>query len=81
MPIDYLLSVMRNPRHTTAVRMDAAVKVAPYLHPKLSAIELGASNAPDVIEKEAGRRAQHIISGILREIDGAGTGLPPRGQR
>jgi len=39
MPVDYMLSIMRDARQTDPVRMDAAKAVAPYLHPKLANIE------------------------------------------
>lgn len=38
-PIDYMLSVMRDEKAPRDVRMDAARSVAPYVHPKLAAIE------------------------------------------
>jgi hypothetical protein len=40
-PLDYLLSVMRNDSATVAERTDAAKAAAPYVHPRLSSIELG----------------------------------------
>lgn len=39
MPVDYMLSVMRDERQEDSARMDAAKAVAPYLHPKLANIE------------------------------------------
>lgn len=38
-PLDYLLEVMRNTRNVLSVRVDAAKAAAPYVHPKLQAIE------------------------------------------
>lgn len=38
-PLDYMLSVMRDEQADTATRLDAAVKAAPYVHPKLATIE------------------------------------------
>lgn len=47
MPLDYLLSVMRNKKMETGTRLDAAKAAAQYIHPKLAAIELsGDRNAP-----------------------------------
>lgn len=77
MPVDYLLSVMRNSRMPTATRVEAAVKVAPYLHPKLAAVEPNATQPSEVIEKLANERVQQIFAQMLADIDGAGTGLPP----
>jgi hypothetical protein len=38
-PLDYLLKVMRNPREEKFIRLDAAKAAAPYVHPKLAAID------------------------------------------
>lgn len=39
LPLDFLLSVMRNKRHSMMLRVDAAGKAAQYVHPKLAMIE------------------------------------------
>jgi len=46
MPLDYMLSVMRDEQADTATRLDAAVKAAPYVHPKLATID-HAHSGPD----------------------------------
>lgn len=38
-PLDFMLSVMRDESRETAERLDAARAAAPFVHPKLSAIE------------------------------------------
>jgi|SRR5271165_6350445 len=38
-PLDYMLSVMRDEQANTAARLDAAKAAAPYVHPKLAAID------------------------------------------
>jgi hypothetical protein len=38
-PLDYMLTIMRNEELEAATRLDAANKAAPYVHPKLAAIE------------------------------------------
>jgi hypothetical protein len=38
-PLDFMLEVMRNEENELATRLDAAVKAAPYVHPKLAAID------------------------------------------
>jgi hypothetical protein len=38
-PLDYLLSVLRDETQEQAVRIDAANKAAPYMHPKLAAVD------------------------------------------
>jgi|GEM_PF-1546051 len=40
-PLDYLLSVMRNANGDEARRVDAAKAAAPYVHPRLSNVDLG----------------------------------------
>lgn len=39
-PLDYLLKVMRDAKADLLVRLDAAKAAAPYVHPKLSSIEI-----------------------------------------
>ena len=39
MPLEFMLSVMRDEQADTATRLDAAVKAAPYVHPKLAAVD------------------------------------------
>lgn len=38
-PLEYLLGVVRNESADPVMRMDAAHKAAPYVHPKLSAVD------------------------------------------
>lgn len=38
-PLDYMLKVMRDENNDQAIRLDAANKAAPYIHPKLASIE------------------------------------------
>lgn len=38
-PLDYILNVMRDEKKTEAERLDAAKAAAPYMHPRLQAIE------------------------------------------
>src|SRR6516165_2948155 len=39
MPLDFLLRLMRDPHSPIARRLEAAKAAAPFLHPKLSAID------------------------------------------
>lgn len=43
MPLDYMLSVMRDASEDPDVRLDAAKASAPYVHAKLSSIEVSAN--------------------------------------
>lgn len=46
-PLDFMLSVMRNAKNPQDIRLDAAKSAAPYVHPKLAAIEhTGKEGAP-----------------------------------
>ncbi len=38
-PLDYMLQVLRDPTQEKHVRLDAAKSAAPYMHPRLAAIE------------------------------------------
>ena len=40
-PLDFMLSVLRDPEASTADRKWAAEKAAPYLHPRLQTVEHG----------------------------------------
>ena len=40
-PLEYMLRVLRDERQDPAVRLDAANKAAPYVHAKLSSIDIG----------------------------------------
>lgn len=40
-PLDYLLRVMRDESMDEARRIDAAKSAAPYVHPRLSTVEVG----------------------------------------
>ena len=42
-PLEFMLSVLRDPASDPAMRMDAAKAAAPYVHPKLAATELSGS--------------------------------------
>ncbi len=46
-PLEYMLSIMRNEGNTTEARFEAAKAAAPYVHPKLAAVEFkGDPEAP-----------------------------------
>jgi hypothetical protein len=46
-PLEYLLSIVRNPRAKAATRIDAAKSAAPYVHPKLSSIAMQVAGDAD----------------------------------
>lgn len=45
LPVDYLLSVMRDETLETRIRVDAAKSAAPYLHHKLASVAVNVSTA------------------------------------
>jgi hypothetical protein len=47
LPLDYMLSVMRDPRADVKRRDGMAAAAAPYLHPKLSSVDAKLSNASE----------------------------------
>ena len=50
-PLEYMLSVMRDESQSLAIRLDAAKSCAPYIHPRLNAIDhAGAGGSPIVIQ-------------------------------
>lgn len=40
-PLEYMIGVMRDASTDLAVRLDAAKSAAPYIHPRLSSVDLG----------------------------------------
>ena len=38
-PLEYMLAIMRDPDVSHALKLDAAAKAAPYVHPKLASID------------------------------------------
>lgn len=48
-PLAYMLDVMRNPGEDPDKRLDAAKSAAPYVHPKLAAIEHTGANGQPLI--------------------------------
>lgn len=48
-PLEYMLSVLRDEGNDTSTRMDAAKAAAPYIHPKLNAVELSGPEGGAVV--------------------------------
>lgn len=50
-PLDYMLEVLRDVEADRSVRLDAAAKAAPYVHPKLASIEhTGEDGGPLIVQ-------------------------------
>jgi hypothetical protein len=54
-PLEYMLKVMRDSKKPLGVRMDAAKASAPFMHPRLSAIELNLKDVDDADLFDAAR--------------------------
>lgn len=71
MPLDYLLSVMRDTANTQDVRLYAAKNAAPYCHPKLAQIEHTGKNGADLIPvndpMDTARRVAFLLSQAMNE--------------
>ena len=66
-PLEFLLAEMRNPKRTVAVRRQCARDAAPYVHPKLAAIEhTGKSDgAPIKIDTPSDDRRKAALALLL----------------
>ncbi len=75
-PLDYMLSVLRNENNPADVRLDAANKAAPYVHPKLAAVEHTGKIETD--NAHHGEVAVRPFAEFLGTALGQGTGDVPR---
>ena len=56
-PLDYMLQVMRDEEAPTELRLDAAARAAPYVHPRLSSVAVeNKDGQPFAISVEQQRR-------------------------
>ena len=74
-PLDYMLKVMRDPGLEPDMRLDAAKSAAPYVHPKLAAIELtgkdgGPIQTESISDIEAARRMAFILQNGVKPSAG-----------
>jgi len=61
-PVEYLLKVMRDSKKPDNLRVEAAKAVAPYLAPKLSAMEIGPK------DPNQGKTREQLLEEIKRVI-------------
>jgi hypothetical protein len=72
-PLDYMLQVLRDENQPAENRMWAAVKAAPYVHPRKSAVtvtsdtELTHEECLDLLRKPDSRRPTHNIDATPTE--------------
>lgn len=73
-PLAYMLSVMRDEENPRDVRLDAANKAAPYVHPRLAAVEhSGNPDRPIGVAVSDPRSAlEHLVSRQLATGSGKG---------
>lgn len=60
-PLEYMLSIMRDPEMTTESRFEAAKAAAPYVHAKLAAVDVNATLD--------GKMTFTVVSGVPRAGD------------
>jgi len=69
-PVDFLLQTMRNEELDLATRLDAAKAVAPFIHPRLSAIDASVrteATAVQLTDQERIARARAMIAEAFAE--------------
>lgn len=70
-PLDYLLSVMRDEAVPREERVDAANKVAPYVHPRLAAVAVDANlGVSDTLKEFMTHAAASGAASIMPADDG-----------
>jgi hypothetical protein len=61
-PVRYMLRIVADSRKEESVRLEAAKAAAPYLQPKLSAVELNQTNPDDVLkDDDLLERMKHLV--------------------
>ena len=76
-PLDFMLGVMQDERHKINLRMQAAVAAAPYVHAKLSSVEVkGNSDQPLQVQSDIGQ-ALAALAELARQQTGQTIDLLP----
>ena len=77
-PLDFMLSVMRNEECTPERRLEAAKAAAPFIHPRLAAVEHSGSVAETVkvemSDIDVARRIAFLLARAKHNLD-SGTGI------
>lgn len=66
-PLDYMLNVMRDLTADYARRDDMAKAAAPYVHPKLAAVEHTGKDGKDLIPQPSNREMARMVLSLLRK--------------
>ncbi|MBB4017367.1 hypothetical protein GGR16_002396 [Chelatococcus caeni] len=75
-PLDYMLQLLRNPKNPRDVRFEAAKAAAPYVHPKLAAIEHSGPGGGPIQTEDVSPR-ERIAGRIARLASRAGADGDP----
>jgi hypothetical protein len=81
MPVEWMLAVLRDPEAEQSRRDEMAKQCAPFLHPRLAAVEVGhrprggGAVVGDVVQVLAVPRGCRIVDGAV--IDGAAVEIEP----
>jgi hypothetical protein len=72
-PLEFFTSVMRDPEQPIGMRLDAAKAAAPYMHPRLTGVEVSDKNENLVNEAplstlEAARRLAFLLASAKEEL-------------
>ena len=54
-PLQYMLAVMQDDKIKPNIRLQAAIAAAPYVHPKLSSVEVKGNDKPLQIQTDLGQ--------------------------
>jgi len=79
-PLDYMLSVLRDEAAPRSERMEAAVKAAPFVHPRLAAIEYIAPVPDEELDlSKLNREERAMLRQLLEKglSNGTGSHDPP----
>jgi hypothetical protein len=70
-PLQFLIQIMRSPKAPLEMRIDCATRAAPYLHPRLTAVEhSGPAGAVQVETKHyTDIEAVRLIGRFLQKVD------------
>lgn len=83
MPLDYLLTILRNEGNDTKTRFDAAVAAAPYVHAKLSSVEQKHSGEigmkGDPVDRPPRETREEWLERRKRELGAAALMVPAAG--
>jgi|SRR5882762_8854666 len=74
MPLDFMIAVMRNAKAPLELRFEAARQAAPYVHPRLTAIEHSGSAAQVEVKQVSDIEAARLIGRLLTKVGASGNG-------